>query len=58
VVIIHPGDPKGDLPLRLNDALQDVLLFVSRMCLQQRVQGLQDFLYRLMKLGLTGEAFL
>jgi len=56
VTVIHPGNPKGDLPLGLNDPPQNVLFFVSWMGLKHRVQSLKDFLYGLVKLWLSRKA--
>src|SRR5690606_9100105 len=47
--VVDPGDPEEDLPLRLDDALDDRGLPVALVRLEQRLERFEDFLDRLVE---------
>ena len=55
-LVVHPGHPEHDHPLRLHHAADDVLLLVPGIGVHHRLQGLQHLLHGLEELGLMGVA--
>ena len=53
-LIVLPGYPELDDPLRLHQAVHDAFLDIFRLCLDHRNQGGQDLLDRLVELGSAG----
>ena len=55
-VVVHPGHAEHDHALRLNDALDQAVLFQLGAGLDDRLQAFQNFVHRLQKLFLLGVA--
>ena len=55
-LVIGPGDPEDDGPLRLDDAVDDLVLDDVGTALDDRLQGGQDLLDSLQKFLLAGVA--
>ena len=54
--VIDPGDPEYDLPFRFAQALESGELQILGMLVDDGPQGVKNFLYRLVKLRLSGIA--
>ena len=57
-VVVNPGNSEVDNSLGLNESLDKSDFLVLGMSLNNRLEGLKNFLYRLQELGLVSVALL